>query len=569
MLAQRSFEDLGTPLAEVTFCIVDLETTGGSPQDSKITEIGALKVKCGAVTGSFQSLVDPGEPVPSFIRLLTGISDDMLFDAPPIEEVLPNFIEFLGGSVLVAHNARFDVSFLNAALARNDYPTITNQIVDTAQLARRILQGEVRNNKLETLAYHLRCAHKPCHRAYADVLATTDVLHNLIERVAGFGVTTLDDLLSMSSARIDGTFSKIRLTDDLPRSPGVYRFLDGGGRTLYVGKATDLRARVRSYFYGDPRSGIRNLLKETQGLSFDQHESVIEAEVAEARYIAEHQPPYNRRGKKRSSWYLKVEHRKRVPRMAAARKPQPDGSLYVGPFTSSRTVRTLIDAFRTGSGIHRCTNPARCRGCGFEEIGICPGSGGQREEIRRAAEAILCSPASAAGRIAHKMHVLAQAERFEEAAEVRGRGALLEDFLIRSIRLRALLDAGRIVLGTGGRMFLIVRGRMVAAVQLEDGDPSAAAERLLASYPVGPVPAFMTPDAAAEAGLLDAWIERSGDLALLAVDGSWAHPVGCRSGGAFKAPKGRRSGDLTYAGDAVEQSPDRRRSRTRSRSSLG
>ena len=104
--------------------------------------------------------------MPSFIRLLTGISDDMLFDAPPIEEVLPNFIEFLGGSVLVAHNARFDVSFLNSALARNDYATITNQVVDTAQLARRILQGEVRNNKLETLAHHLRCAHKPCHRAF-------------------------------------------------------------------------------------------------------------------------------------------------------------------------------------------------------------------------------------------------------------------------------------------------------------------------------------------------------------------------------------------------------------------
>ena len=219
MLAQRSFEDLGTPLSQVTFCVVDLETTGGSQRDSKITEIGALKVRRGEVEGSFQSLVDPGEPVPSFIRLLTGISDDMLFDAPPIEEVLPNFIEFLGGSVLVAHNARFDVSFLNSALARNDYATITNQVVDTAQLTRRILQGEVRNNKLETLAHHLRYTHKPCHRAFADVLATTDVLHNLIERVAGFGVTTLDDLLSMSSARIDGTFSKIRLTDDLPAPP--------------------------------------------------------------------------------------------------------------------------------------------------------------------------------------------------------------------------------------------------------------------------------------------------------------------------------------------------------------
>ncbi len=216
MLGQRSFEELGTPLAEVTFCVIDLETTGGSPTDSEITEIGALKVRMGEVTGSFQTLVDPGRPVPAFIRLLTGISDEMLIEAPPIEAVLPDLLEFIGGSVIVAHNARFDVSFLNAALLVNDYERLGNTIVDTAQLARRILSGETRNHKLETLARHLRCAHKPCHRAYADVLATTDVLHHLIERVAGFGVTTLEDLLAMSSARIDGTFQKIDLTAHLP-----------------------------------------------------------------------------------------------------------------------------------------------------------------------------------------------------------------------------------------------------------------------------------------------------------------------------------------------------------------
>ena len=184
MLAQRSFEELGTPLASVTFCVVDLETTGGAAEDS-ITEVGALKVKRGEVVGTFQTLVNPGRAVPAFIRLLTGISDDLLVDAPPIESVLPSFLEFAGGSVLVAHNARFDTSFLNRALRTCGYGRLGNTVIDTALLARKVFAGEVPNNKLETLARHLRCAHQPCHRAFEDVLATTDLLHHLIERVTG------------------------------------------------------------------------------------------------------------------------------------------------------------------------------------------------------------------------------------------------------------------------------------------------------------------------------------------------------------------------------------------------
>ena len=194
---QRSLEDLGTPLSEVTFCVVDLETTGGSPETSAITEVGAIKVRMGETQGKFHTLVDPGEPVPAFIRLLTGISDQMLCGAPPIESVLPSFVEFVGDSVLVAHNARFDISFLNTALDRNGYPLLSNRVLDTAALARRVLAGDVPNNKLETLARRLRCAHQPSHRAFDDALATTDVLHHIIERVAGFGVTTLEDLAAM------------------------------------------------------------------------------------------------------------------------------------------------------------------------------------------------------------------------------------------------------------------------------------------------------------------------------------------------------------------------------------
>ena len=161
VLVQASFDDLGTPLSEITFCVVDLETTGGSAIDAEITEVGAVKVRRGEVQGTFQTLVNPGRPVPAFIRLVTGLSDDMLAGAPRIESVLPAWLEFVRDSVIVAHNARFDMSFLNAAIMRLGYPPMANRVIDTAALARKTLAGEVPNNKLMTLARHLRCPHQP------------------------------------------------------------------------------------------------------------------------------------------------------------------------------------------------------------------------------------------------------------------------------------------------------------------------------------------------------------------------------------------------------------------------
>jgi DNA polymerase III epsilon subunit family exonuclease len=387
MHLQTSLAELGTPLAGVTFCVVDLETTGGSPHEAAITEIGAMKVKHGEAVGTFQTLVNPGRPVPAFIRLLTGLTDSALADAPPVGAALPSFLEFARGCVLVAHNARFDVGFLNHALDAHGYPKLEHKVVDTAILARKILAGETPNNKLETLAKYLRCAHQPNHRAFQDVLATVDVLHHLIERVAGFGVTTLEDLLAISRTRMDGSFKKLVLTDNLPQSPGVYRFIGHRGKVLYVGKATDIRSRVRSYFYGDPRRKIRDLLRETEGIRYEIHKTLLEAEVAEARSIARDQPPYNRSGKKNSKWYLKIDVRAKTPRAHTARTVKDDGAVYLGPLPSSKLATLFLDALRDAGPLHRCSQPAKCGGCAFSEMGTCVGEekDRHRSEVRRAA----------------------------------------------------------------------------------------------------------------------------------------------------------------------------------------
>ena len=219
---QRSFDDQEIPLRDVTFCAVDLETTSGSWRDGEIVEIGAVKSRGGEILGTFETFVQPSIDLPVEIQLLTGITPSMLVDSLPLPAVLPAFIEFCGSAVFVAHNARFDKSFLDAACRKLDYPISDAPIVDTVRLARRILRNEVRSCGLARLSAHFRTPHTPCHRAFPDAAACLEVLWALIERGAAFGITTLADLLQIQSVRSNPHFEKVKLSRSLPTTRGVY-----------------------------------------------------------------------------------------------------------------------------------------------------------------------------------------------------------------------------------------------------------------------------------------------------------------------------------------------------------
>ena len=195
-----------TLLKDTTFAVLDLETSGGSPKSGAgITEIGVVKVRGGVVLGTFQSFVDPGHSLPVFITQLTGISDEMLLSAPFIDEVLPTLFEFLGSpdeTVLVAHNSPFDMSFLKAAALVHEYEWPNYLTVDTARLARAVLdRDEVVNCKLGTLAEFFNTSVSPNHRALDDALATVDVLHGIIERLAGHDVSTFEEMRNFPSRK--------------------------------------------------------------------------------------------------------------------------------------------------------------------------------------------------------------------------------------------------------------------------------------------------------------------------------------------------------------------------------
>lgn len=291
---QRSFDHLGTPLSEVTFVVIDLETTGISPDTSAITEIGAVCYRGGERLATFQTLINPGSPIPPFITVLTGITEAMLYSAPAIGEVIPALLEFIGGAVLVGHNLRFDTAFIDAALLADGRDRLPNRRVDTLGLARRLLRDEVTDMKLGTLAHYLRVLETPNHHALADAQATAEVLHALLERAATLGVLGLDDLIELPKIRVHPTASKLKLTAQLPRLPGVYIFRNRNNEVFYVGKATNLRSQVRSYFGGETRAKAPPLLKELVHIDHIVCSDHLEAEIHELRLIRSHDPQYNR-----------------------------------------------------------------------------------------------------------------------------------------------------------------------------------------------------------------------------------------------------------------------------------
>jgi DNA polymerase-3 subunit epsilon len=465
-LGQRTFDDLGAPLHEVTFCVLDLETTGGSPVDCAITEIGAIKLRGGEPLGRFETLVNPGVPIPPLITVLTGITEAMVMPAPEIGDVLPHFLEFLSGSVIVGHNVRFDISFLDAALVAHGYAPLANTRVDTLGIARRLVLRDVPNLRLSTLARHLRVATEPNHRAMPDALATAEVFHALLERAAAFGVLGLDDLLALPSMHAHPSAAKLSLTNHLPRSPGVYMFHDRGGRLLYVGKATNLRSRVRSYFAQDDRRKIPQLLRETASITHFECRDPLEAAVRELRLIQQHEPRFNRQGKRSRSYaYLKLAD-ERLPRLTITRVARADGGIYLGPLPSSAAAQLVKEAIETAVPLRRCSLrvtkhaplPACPTPCTAAQLGVaaCPCSGQTSEpdyaavveRVRRGLAGqthLLFEPLEA------RMRRFAEQERFEEAAATRNRLAALAralerrdaaDTLRRAARVRLTRDDG-------------------------------------------------------------------------------------------------------------------------------
>jgi DNA polymerase-3 subunit epsilon len=539
-------DPLDVDLREVTFVVVDLETTGGAPGDgSGVTEVGAVKVRGGEHLGELATLVDPGTRLPPFITVLTGITEAMVAQAPPIASVLPSLLEFLDGAVLVAHNAPYDVGFLRAACTAYGYRWPKPAVLDTAALARRVLIAEeVPNRRLATLAAHFGTSVRPTHRALDDARATVEVLHALIGRLGGFGVHTLRDTVEFVKAVSPQQRRKRALADGLPHAPGVYLFRGADGRVLYVGTSVDVAARVRSYFTAaEKRARIREMVAAAQSVEAVECAHALEAQVRELRLIAAHTPPYNRRSRfPHRVWWLKLTAEP-YPRLSMVRAPAGDAAAYLGPFASRQQAEAAAAGIYDAVPLRQCTlrlsarrtSPAcilaelrRCQAPCQHRVGVESYEAGSAGPVR---EAFAGDPGPVVTALRRRIETLAAAERYEEAARVRGRLAVLLRACIRLQRLRALAGIGEMCAARpaeGGWELAVVRhGRLAGAGYARPGvhprpeldRVRAAAETVLPGH--GPLPGA----SAEETGRVLAWLERPETRLVEASDG-WASPVG-------------------------------------------
>jgi DNA polymerase III subunit epsilon len=470
-------------LEEAPYVIFDVETTGASAgKGGEITEVGAVKLVRGQVVDEFSTLVNPGRPIDPFVVRLTGITDRMVADAPPISEVMPRFEEFVEGSVVVGHNVQFDCSFV--AAARDGVP-LPNPVLDTLKLARCLVPG-LRRYRLSALVNHFGVRQAPNHRALADASATTEVFRKLLKLLRSAGVRSVGEAAAIRGGKNRIKPQKGHLAEHVPNTPGVYYFVDKNGGVLYVGKAKDLRARVRTYFNGgDGRRKVGRLVEEVAEVRAKETESELHALILEAREIKRLLPRYNSVGRDdKASWFIKLDTNEPYPAPVRVSENVPeDGVVHLGPYRSAGALDTCVEALGRIFPLKRCAGDGEA--CFYGQMGRCaPCAGMGEEEYRREVVDEVVALLRGEGGEEHLRALVLERKRLAGALEFEA-AARLRDLIAGIERVRL---ARSVVSGEGAQavvapstepgvieVFVLCEGRLVSHRGFEAGDAAGLA----------------------------------------------------------------------------------------------
>ncbi len=542
--ARQTTLDDQTALIATTFVVLDLETTGLSPDRDRITEVGAVRARAGEVLAELRTFVHPGVPIPPAVTAITGITDADVAHAPDVTVVLPTVIDFLGDAVFVAHNARFDLGFLRAAAQRLGLPPLRPRVIDTAVLARRLIRDEVRDLRLGTLARHFRAPDAPDHRALHDARATLHVLHALIERASAYGATSIEDLEQLCGPTGDRSHRRIGLIADAPSAPGVYRFLADDGTVLYVGKATDLRRRLRSYFGNDTRRRTADLVAATSRVTWTVVATELEAAVLEVRELQAERPRYNHRSTRPDAGVSVTLTDEPFPRLAITRgapAPDTDG---VGPVPRAVAER-VVEGVESVIALRPCRPRLRRRqdnpACMLKDLHRCEAvcDGTQTPDayatVVAEARAALRDPSPLLDGLEERMRASAATGDFERAAEHREQlAAIVRAFDARRHHdqfrgAQVVVERHRHVPGDPAEhriveVVTIDDGRVLSTRIERTGPATSADERLDPGEEGRPDAPDPSPPGREESDLLRRWLA-SDDVRIRTAEGELASPV--------------------------------------------
>jgi len=561
---------LSLPIDDASFVVVDLETTGGGPgRGESIIEIGAVKLSGGRVVDTFQSLIDPGRPLPRFITGLTGIRDDMLAGQPTIEAVLPAFADFAGTDVMVAHNARFDRSFLDAAWRAVLGRPVTRNFLCTLRLARRLLP-ELRKRSLDSVADHYGIPCVERHRALGDARITAEVLFRFLELLHERGVQRVAEALEFQGLAGDGRRFFCMLprsaVASLPRAPGVYQFSGANGELLYIGKATNLQQRVSSYLSnsrGHSRKTL-DLIRHIRAVAVEETASELEASLLEAENIRRLKPPYNvlRKHLPRIA-YLKLATADPFPRISIATRLGSSRARFFGPFRSrahaQRVLDTVTRTFQLRTCAGRLQPTAEFSPCLQGQIGNCTrpcnvtvDAVAYSRQVESLLRFLVDGDDDLFDSLARRRDALSEQLRFEAAARVQQDIDLARHLRVRHRQMSWIVERQHFAVLQPSRdpgswlIYVVVHGRLAERGKIDGATDlrllvDRIAAQLAAARPRGLAPAEVDGTT-----ILAAWLRDRGDS-----DG-YVIPI---EGAMASVPPAADGGDGPCA-DAAEWLPD-------------
>lgn len=565
--ALREWRSTQQGLDEVEFVVLDTETTGLRPGPNRVIEIAAIRLRGDEVLDSFQSLVNPGRRLPPFIVQFTGITQEMVDGAPPAEEVMPDFLSFIEGAILVGHNIGFDIGFLTyeAQLLGQPFPL---DGIDTILFARRYLPT-LRRFKLDAVAEHLKIPVTKRHRAMGDAKVTAAIFLKLVERARQQGLQTLGQLRLRLQLPVawNGAISDLTMTREVeqwrsdgklssqgapsrpngglflnpawkqhfPTKPGVYLMKDANGQVIYVGKAKCLKDRLASY-YSQPLGYTRKM----DGLLQNVHEietrvlgSELEALLVESQLIKQLQPAYNVQLRNYEHYpFIKIDVQHPFPRVYATREVAADGARYFGPFRSRHIVNLTIDVVQKIFPVRTCIRslppqarpsepclrlhldrcPAPCRGGvdpepyrkTIEEV--CAFLGGEREDLL--------------DRLRRQMFEASQQLNFERAAWLRDTIRSVDEVLIGQRLITGAVEANNLFIvypsskEDHNELFLIRHGRLVEQRSIRhepEAMRQAVRELLKIAAELGEPPKIVGRAEVDQINIISRWIHRHSD----------------------------------------------------------
>jgi DNA polymerase-3 subunit epsilon len=406
-----------------------------SGRQDKVIEIGMVRISNGKIVDTFSSYINPGRSIPFYITKMTGITNADVENAPFFDEIYQRMKEFIGDSVLTAHNLSFDHSFLKHECANAELEFPDNEAVCTLRLARKIYPN-FPSKSLGNLTKSLKIRHRDVHRGLGDSMATAKILLRMFPTLReDHNIDTVSDLISFQNQPVTSKPFRIikkKLLDDfskIPDEPGVYFYKNVKGEILYIGKAKSLKERLNNYFSNNAIRKAKDIVRKASALEFKKTNSELTALIAEAELIKTYNPKLNRMLKKYPrSYFIKLTSTHQFPAAEVSSKFDFDGNDYYGPYSNRDTANALKEVVDKTFKIRECSNKEfnKARRCYLADIERCLAPCSEKtidniykEELLHVNDFLSGHNQSAVNRLLRRMKELSAAQKYEEAAQIR------------------------------------------------------------------------------------------------------------------------------------------------------